>query len=132
MNGFDYFVGVFKKYAEFSGRSRRSEYWYFTLFHFLALIASLFLGVLIGIEFPIFYIAYLLASFIPSLAVLVRRLHDTNKSGWWFLVSFIPLVGTIVLIVFLATDSDPNENQYGLNPKDPTALDDDISRHLVE
>ena len=131
MNGFDYYMGAFKKYADFSGRSRRSEYWYFTLFNVLATIAAAFLDAAIG--FPIFYIGYALIAFIPALAVLARRLHDTNRSGWWFLIALIPLVGAIVLLVFLVTDSDQNENKYGLNPKDPTALeDDDISRHLVE
>lgn len=131
MNGFDYFMSAFKKYSDFSGRSRRSEYWFFALFNVLAAIAAVFLDAAIG--FPLFYIGYALIAFIPALAVLVRRLHDTNRSGWWFLIALVPLVGAIVLLVFLVTDSDPNENQYGLNPKDPTALDeDDISRHLVE
>jgi uncharacterized membrane protein YhaH (DUF805 family) len=130
MNGFDYYMSALKKYADFSGRSRRSEYWYFALFNFLFAIGAVLIDGLIGM--PILYFIYILGTLIPGLAVLVRRLHDTNRSGWWFLIALVPLVGGIVLLVFLATDSDPNENQYGLNPKDPTAIDDDISRHLVE
>jgi uncharacterized membrane protein YhaH (DUF805 family) len=72
----------------------------------------------IGIN--VFGAIYSLAVLIPSLAVSVRRLHDTNRTGWWVLIGLIPLVGTIILIVFLATDSQPGENQYGPNPKTGT------------
>lgn len=64
---------------------------------------------------------YSLAVLIPSLAVSVRRLHDTSRSGWWLLIALIPLVGAIVLIVFMAQDSKPGENQYGANPKGAVA-----------
>jgi len=125
----EYYLEVLKKYAVFEGRARRSEYWYFALFNFIATIAAVLVDSVIG--FPIFYFVYILAAFIPGLAVLVRRLHDTNKSGWWFFIAFIPILGGIALLVFLCTDSDQNENQYGLNPKNPQA-DDDIARHLVD
>jgi uncharacterized membrane protein YhaH (DUF805 family) len=69
-------------------------------------------GTLIGL-----YVLYALATFIPSLACAVRRLHDTNKSGWWILISLVPILGGIWVIVLLAIDSDPGVNQYGPNPK---------------
>ena len=131
MSPIDYYVGAFKdKYADFSGRARRSEYWYFVLFNMLAAIAATLVDQVIG--YPVVYIAYLLAAFIPGLAVFVRRMHDTNRSGWWFLIAFVPLIGAIVLLVFLVQDSDAGANQYGLNPKNPVALEDDISQHLVD
>ncbi len=130
MNPFEYYTGAFKKYADFSGRSRRSEYWYFVLFNVLAVIVTLVLDSFIG--YPVFYLLYVLGSFIPGLSVAVRRLHDTNKSGWFMLIALIPLIGSIILLVFLCTDSDRGENQYGLNPKDPVAMNDGISEHLVE
>ena len=113
----DWYIEVLKKYAVFSGRARRKEYWLFTLFTII-IICVLFLveelagapGVITGL--------YYLAVLIPSIAVLVRRLHDTNRSGWWFFISFIPIIGSIILLVFLVQDSQPNENRYGRNPKD--------------
>lgn len=121
-----WFVAALKKYAVFGGRSRRKEYWYFVLFNFivtvvLALIdgaigtlnTSSGLGLLSGI--------YGLAVLVPSIAVLVRRLHDTNRSGWWILISFVPLIGAIVLLVFAVQDSTPASNGYGPNPKTAVA-----------
>ncbi|MEL7222716.1 MAG: DUF805 domain-containing protein, partial [Bacteroidota bacterium] len=81
MSPFDYFVQAFtEKFADFSGRARRSEYWYFALFSFLAAVVAMIIDSVIG--YPVFYAIYALASLIPGLALLVRRLHDTNKSGW--------------------------------------------------
>jgi len=112
---------AFKKYADFKGRSRRKEYWMFILFYMLFMIvpyALLFTGndtiAMIGAAI-VGIIA--LASFIPALAVVVRRLHDTNRSGWWDFISLIPLIGTIVLLVFLCQDSHPGTNKWGPNPK---------------
>jgi len=118
----NWYLEVLKKYAVISGRSRRKEYWYFALFN---LIISIVLGIIDGVTGSFSPEAgmgllggiYTLAVLIPSIAVGVRRLHDTNRSGWWLLISLIPLIGMIVLIVFLATDSKPEENQYGVNPK---------------
>jgi len=122
----NWYLGVLKKYAVFSGRARRKEYWFFALFNLLASIvlsvidyitgsfdAALGTGLLSGI--------YALAVLIPSLAVSVRRLHDTDHSGWWLLIALIPLIGAIVLLVFVLQDSKPGENQYGPNPKGVTA-----------
>jgi len=118
----NWYLEVLKKYAVFSGRARRKEYWYFSLFNLLitivlavidgmtgTLIAEANIGLLGGI--------YALAILIPLLAVSVRRLHDTDRSGWWLLIALIPLIGAIVILVFMVQDSKPNENQYGSNPK---------------
>jgi uncharacterized membrane protein YhaH (DUF805 family) len=130
MNAFDYYKNAFtKKYADFNGRARRSEYWYFVLFNTLVAIVAAIIDSVIG--FPIVYLVYALASIIPSIAVAVRRMHDTNKSGWYLLLSLIPLVGLIV-IYFLVMDSDEGENKYGPNPKGLMAYDDGIIDHMVE
>jgi uncharacterized membrane protein YhaH (DUF805 family) len=115
------YLGVLKKYAVFNGRATRTEYWMFFLVNFLISIALTVLDKFSGMKgmysFGVFNLIYSLAVFIPSLAVLVRRLHDTGRSGWWFFISLIPIIGAIILIVFLATDSTPEDNQYGPNPK---------------
>ena len=111
-----------KKYACFSGRARRQEYWLFVLFNIIAgIIVGVISGVLVSVTnvaaFAFLGTIYNLAVLIPGFAVLFRRLHDTGRSGWWFLVALIPLVGWIVLLVFLCLDSQPGDNQYGPNPK---------------
>jgi uncharacterized membrane protein YhaH (DUF805 family) len=118
----EWYTLVWKRYAEFEGRSRRKEYWMFSLINMLIVLAAelagfvlLFIGIGV-IVFPLL-ILYSLALLIPSLAVSVRRLHDTGKSGWWLLIGLIPLIGGIVLIVFLASDSEPGVNLYGPSPK---------------
>jgi len=112
----NWYLDVSKKYAVFKGRARRKEYWMFVLFN---LIIALVLGLierLVGGP-GILTNLYSLAVLIPGLAVAVRRLHDTNRSGWWILIGLVPLVGVIILIVFLVQDSRPGDNQYGPNPK---------------
>ena len=118
-----YFLYCLQHYADFNGRARRSEYWYFVLFNFIvSILIGLSLGVIAGLlNVPaLVYLAYLwsLAVFIPSLAVSVRRLHDIGRSGWWLLLSLIPLVGSIILIIWCCFDSQPGANQYGSNPKE--------------
>jgi len=123
-----WYVEVFKKYAVFSGRARRREYWYFSLFNFLALVLLELLvvgteptsGVATGPSLLLAYlvVGYILASIIPSIAVNVRRLHDIGKSGWFILIGIIPLVGPITLLVFHCMDSEPGTNAYGPNPKE--------------
>lgn len=115
-NPFDYFVDVFKKYAVFNGRSRRAEYWYFALF---STIISILLEIISFFVLKNLIIVYLydLAVLIPGLAVSIRRIHDIGKSGWFILINLIPIVGFIIWIVYLATDSQPGENKYGQNPK---------------
>lgn len=116
---------VFKNYANFEGRARRSEYWFFALgnmliiipFYIVALVGlSADSGVLSGLGFAVYGITAL-ATLIPSLAVAVRRLHDINKSGWNYLFVFIPLVGPILLLVWFFTEGDRSMNQYGDDPK---------------
>lgn len=112
----NWYLEVLKKYAVFGGRARRKEYWMFFLINAIIGFAIGFIETRIGGPGVIGMI-YSLAVLIPAIAVSVRRLHDTSRSGWWLLISFIPLIGTIILLVFLATDSTPGENQFGANPK---------------
>lgn len=111
----EWYLTVLKKYAVFTGRARRSEFWYFVLFNFLISLGLSTIGWIIGTS----VLSYIYALFvlIPSIAVAVRRLHDTGRSGLWILLSFIPIVGAIILIVFSVEDSVPGDNQYGPNPK---------------
>ncbi|MGW2524316.1 DUF805 domain-containing protein [Streptomyces sp. NPDC001617] len=108
-----------KKYAQFSGRSRRAEYWQYALVIGIAYVVLMVLAlaskssVVFGL-IAVFYLGIL----VPSLAVGVRRLHDTGKSGWWLLFGIVPLVGGITLLVFTCLDSQPGPNQYGPNPKE--------------
>ena len=120
-----WYLEALKKYAVFSGRARRMEYWYFVLFNLivafvLALIDTL-LGTTTGVSsFGLLSGIYGLAVLIPTLAVLVRRLHDIDRTGWWILINLIPLVGTIVLLVFALMPGTPGSNQYGPDPKQAT------------
>lgn len=122
----EWFLKVVRdNYANFTGRARRKEYWMFTLFNFI--LSLLFvIPMLIGafsenmtiyfIGFAL-YMLFALALLIPSLAVCVRRLHDVGKSGWWYLISFVPIIGTILLLIWFCTDSEIGENQWGPDPK---------------
>ncbi len=118
----NWYLGVLKKYVDFSGRARRKEYWVFFLFNLIiscvlsavdvfigTYSASAGIGLLAGL--------YGLAVLLPGIGVTVRRLHDTGRSGWWILIALIPLVGWIVLLVFMFLDSQPETNAYGPNPK---------------
>ena len=113
----NYYLNCLKlHYADFKGRARRSEYWYFVLFN---AIIGFVLGLVFGlIKLQFVANIYSLAVLIPSLAVGARRLHDIGKSGWFLLVSLIPLVGFIWLIVLYCQDSQPGENGWGKNPKE--------------
>lgn len=118
-----WYMLALQKYAVFSGRAQRKEYWYFYLFTVLITLALAILDMLIGSFDKVSGVGvlsglYSLAVLIPNLAVTVRRLHDTNRSGWWFLVVLVPFIGGIVLLVFLVQDSTPGPNQYGANPKE--------------
>ncbi|MDE2483270.1 MAG: DUF805 domain-containing protein [bacterium] len=123
-----WYLTALRKYAVFSGRARRSEYWYFGIFNVLAIIALAIVGFVLGSLAgstdtgenlaTILYEIYIVAVFLPSLAVSVRRLHDTGRSGWWILLSLVPFAG-IVLLIFYCLDSDPGPNRYGQNPKIP-------------
>ncbi len=119
---------VFENYANFTGRARRSEYWYFTLFNVLVGVLAMVLMIvsialdndnpLIAAFIYLAYGVYSLAIIIPSLAVTVRRLHDVGKSGWNILWAFLPIVGPILLLVWYCTDSEIGENKWGANPKE--------------
>jgi uncharacterized membrane protein YhaH (DUF805 family) len=125
-----WFLTALRKYAVFDGRSRRREYWYFVLVTALVTLAltlpydlqtggnpqlsppgpiALFLSFVYGL--------FVLAMFVPSLALSVRRLHDTGRSGWWVLVGLVPFFGGLVLLYFSALDSEPGDNRFGPNPK---------------
>jgi uncharacterized membrane protein YhaH (DUF805 family) len=110
-----WFIKVVKQYADFNGRARRSEYWFYILFYMLIIIALALLEALLmpGVLTGLFTLGLLL----PSLAVAVRRLHDTDRSGWWVLIAFLPLIGGLVLLVFMVLDGTEGENRFGPSPK---------------
>lgn len=129
MNPLDYYTGAFKKFAQFTGRARRSEYWYFVLFNMLASLATFGVDMVIGS--PILNSIYGLVALVPGLAVFARRMHDSGRSAWWLLIALTG-IGVFVLLYFLVQDSEPGENKWGLNPKDSHAIADDLADHLVE
>ena len=112
----DWYIRVWKKYAVFSGRATRSEYWYFVLINMVVSIILVSIDKNIA-DGDILYTIYSIAVIIPSLAVAARRLHDTDRIGWWQLILLIPVIGFIILVVFLVQDSNPYTNRYGPNPK---------------
>ncbi len=111
-----WYLKVIKNYAEFGGRARRTEYWMFTLVNAVIVFLLSMLESIAGIMGIVTFL-YSLAVLIPSLAVVVRRLHDSGRTGWWILVSLIPIVGGIVILVFMCLDSEQGDNEYGPNPK---------------
>jgi len=112
----NYYLDVLKKYATFSGRARRKEYWMFVLINAIVVMAISLIEYAAGTNGIIGYI-YGLALIIPMSAVTVRRLHDIGKSGFWYFICLIPLIGSIWLLVLLCTDSQPGQNQFGANLK---------------
>jgi len=104
---------VFSKYATFTGRASRSEFWWFTLFAFIVSVVLRIGHLGPGRGVGILYLAWVLATFIPSLAVAVRRLHDSDRSGWWWLIVLIPIIGWIVYIYFQVQPSTPGSNRFG-------------------
>jgi uncharacterized membrane protein YhaH (DUF805 family) len=120
----EWYSMVWRKYAQFEGRSRRKEYWMFTLINCVVYVvlyavglAMMWAGNKLGTAILGLCVIYALAALVPSLAVGIRRLHDTNKSGWWLLIAFVPFIGGIWLLVLLAIDGTPGDNQFGPNPK---------------
>ena len=118
-------------YANFKGRARRKEYWMYTLIFTVLLIALMTImfsvlsfsdeseietgpGVYLTV---ILVIVFLFAHFIPTIALTVRRLHDTGKSGWWYLIVLVPYLGNFVIFIFTLIDGDRGDNKYGSNPK---------------
>lgn len=115
------------RFADFKGRSRRSEYWYVQLFLVVTnlAVAGIDLALMDG-DLDRFIanggggivgLIWIFATIVPALAVLIRRLHDTGRTGWWALVGFVPFVGAIVLLAFTVSDSSNEENKYGISPK---------------
>ncbi len=135
-----WYLEVFKRFSDYSGRSRRKEFWYFMLFHFIILfsLASLqenYIDSKANDVFSVLLGVYLLIVFIPFFGVIVRRLHDSGKSGWYLFIYLVPIVGPITTIVLLCFDSEYGPNKYGDNPKGIGNEKDEfeeINRHLIE
>ena len=117
-----WYLEALKKYADFKGRARRREYWFFVLGNFLIAVLCLagmgaFPDSAIGTTFVLIYVVFALGVIIPNLAVTVRRLHDNDRTGWWIFISIIPLIGPLISLYFLVQDSQSGKNRFGLNPK---------------
>jgi uncharacterized membrane protein YhaH (DUF805 family) len=113
---------AYKRFADFQGRSARPEYWLFFLWLLIVyFVASLVDRLIFHMPFGLFYGLAALANLIPGLAVGFRRLHDTNRSAWWTLLAFVPLIGGIVLIVFYCLPGTPGPNRFGPAPGAPVA-----------
>lgn len=117
----NWYLEAFRKFATFSGRARRKEYWMFVLFNMIISIILTVVDAATGTLNPVLGMGllsgfYTVIVLIPALALTVRRLHDIGRSGWWLLILFIPLIGAIVFLVFTVMDSK-DENEYGMNPK---------------
>ena len=119
----DWYLQVLKKYAACKGQARRKEYWVFILVNTIISIFIGIIGAVTGIR-EILSGLYTLAVIIPGTAVAIRRLHDTGRSGWWQFLIFVPIIGWILLLIWLFKDSDAGDNKYGPNPKDIPALAD--------
>lgn len=118
----EWYINAVKKYAVFSGRSHRTEYWSFVIINFIIMfLLEFFEGVIWDAR--ILSGIYSLFIILPSLAVLVRRLHDTNRSGWWALLLLIPVIGFLVVLIFTIQDGTTGVNRYGVNPKRDKDLD---------
>lgn len=116
----NWYMDVIKKYAVFDGRARRQEYWMFFLINIIIAIVISILEGMVGSP-GIISTLYSFAVLLPGIAVSVRRLHDTDRSGWWLWISLIPLLGLLVLLFFVIQEGHPGTNQYGPNPKEVTA-----------
>lgn len=117
MKAIRYYQKVLKNYAEFNGRAHRSEYWYFFLTQTIIFLLLGSISYAVGDQYGIIGYIYNFATLIPAVAVTVRRLHDVGRSGWWWLIMFVPVFGVFILLYFLIQDSTPEENEYGPNPK---------------
>ncbi|MCW8193407.1 DUF805 domain-containing protein [Proteobacteria bacterium 005FR1] len=106
----EWYLEVLKKYAVFDGRAQRVEFWWFVLI-------NLIIAVVLGWISETLSSIYGLAVLLPAIGVSIRRLHDTGRTGWWLLLSFLPVIGTIILIIFYVQDSEEGTNEYGPNPK---------------
>lgn len=113
-------------YANFQGRARRSEYWWFTLFSMIvSTVAQIVMGAvaatgstILALIFGIAFLVLMLGLIIPSIAVSIRRMHDTGRSGWWLLIGFIPLIGFLVILYFFVQRGTVGPNDWGADPYD--------------
>lgn len=112
----EFFIRAYKNYANFNGRDTRQQYWMFYLFYIIAYIVLNIVDAVLGTGGLLSGI-FALASFVPAIAIAARRLHDINKSGWWQLLVLIPIIGAIVLIVFLVKQGEDGENRFGADPR---------------
>lgn len=112
----NWYFKVIRNYAVFGGRARRKEYWFFILFSAIASFILMMLDVILW-DWQILHTIYALTLFIPSTAVAIRRLHDTNHSGWWYLLIFVPIIGWLVMLIFMVINGDPGKNRFGPDPK---------------
>ena len=119
----NWYLEALKKYAVFNGRARRKEYWMFTLFNLIIAFGIGFMEGLFGMggesALGPLSMVYALAVLIPGLAVSIRRLHDTGRSGWWLFIAAIPLIGPLVLLWFMIQEGQATDNLYGPDPKNP-------------
>lgn len=113
----NWYVQAFQRYADFNGRSGRSEYWYFVLINTLVIFGIILIELVFGTN-GILGVIYAFGTIVPALAVTVRRLHDTGRSGWNMLLGLIPIVGGVIVLIFLLQDSQVGENRYGGWPKE--------------
>jgi uncharacterized membrane protein YhaH (DUF805 family) len=113
-----WYLQVLRSYADFNGRSRRSEYWHFLLVNLIVALVLGFADFVVRkiVGFGLLGTIYALAVLVPGIAVSIRRLHDTDRSGWWLLLAFVPIIG-LVLIWFMAEEGSAGTNRYGQNPK---------------
>jgi len=118
----NWYLGVLKKYAVFDGRARRKEYWFFFLFTIIVSVILAIIDNLTGtynskVGIGLLGGLYALGTLLPGIGVTIRRLHDTGRTGWWILIAFVPIVGVIILLIFMVLDGNPGENKYGPDPK---------------
>lgn len=118
----EWYKKALSQWKDFDGRARRKEYWMFTLFNLIFIIAAGIIDRVTGLANDLtgigpVYVIYVVAMFIPSIAVAIRRLHDIGKPGWWLLLVIIPVIGGLWLLYLMVQDSEPGDNQYGPNPK---------------
>jgi uncharacterized membrane protein YhaH (DUF805 family) len=119
----NWFLKVLKNYAVFNGRARRKEYWFFYLFYMIFMIVLVTIDAMTGslsetTSLGLLSGIFMLSMIVPGVAVAIRRIHDTDRSGWWILISFIPLIGGIWLLVLMVLDGTSGQNQYGPDPKE--------------
>ena len=122
------FISVVKRSLDFSGRAGRSEYWWFVVVGVAIGVVAQTFDLLIGV--PVLSMVFMLAVFVPGVSVSVRRLHDTDRSGWWMLAGLVPLVGALVVLVLMALPGSEAENQFGAKPVEMTLGDELASNGL--